>query len=44
MTLRITTIGAVCVGFDELSDGQAVGGFARGDGDVLAHDAVLLVR
>jgi hypothetical protein len=37
LTFRIATIGAVCVGFDQLTDGEAIRGFARGDGDVFAH-------
>ncbi len=35
---KTSTIGAVCVGLDELSDGEAIRGFVGGDGDVRAHD------
>jgi hypothetical protein len=42
LTLRIATIGAVCVGLDELSDGKAIRGFFGGDGDVLAHERASL--
>jgi hypothetical protein len=42
LTFRIATIGAVCVGFDQLTNGEAIRGFARGDGDVFAHELVSL--
>src|ERR1700733_5546952 len=37
LALRIATIGAVCIGFDELSDRETVCGLIGGDGDMLAH-------
>jgi len=37
LTFRIATVGAVCVGLDELTDREAVGGFTWGDGDMFAH-------
>ncbi len=42
LTFRIATIGAVCVGFDELPDSEAIRGFLGGDRDVLAHKLVSL--
>src|SRR6202007_314337 len=36
LAFRIPTIGAVGVGLDELSDGEAIRGFLGGDGDVFA--------
>jgi hypothetical protein len=40
LTFRITTIGAVCVGLDELPDSKAIRGFVGGDGNVFAHKLV----
>jgi hypothetical protein len=40
LTFRIATIGAVCVGFDEFADREAVCGLIGGGGDVLAHELV----
>src|ERR1700758_264070 len=37
LTFRIATIGTMCIGFNELPDGEAVRGFAGGDRDVFAH-------
>src|SRR4029077_17567761 len=42
LAFRIATVGAVCVGFDELTDRQAVGGFIWGDGDMFAHGLISL--
>src|ERR1700730_3824512 len=38
LSLRITAVGAVCVGLDEFTDGETVRGFLRRDGAVLAHE------
>ena len=43
LTFRIATIGAVCVGFDELPDSEAIRGLIRENGDVLAHELVSLL-
>src|SRR5579862_3849240 len=40
----IAAIGAVCVGLDELPNGQAIRGFAWREGCVLAHDGPPLTR
>jgi hypothetical protein len=37
LTFRMTTIGAVCVRLDELSDGETIRGFLGGDGAPLFH-------
>jgi hypothetical protein len=42
LTLRVATIGAVCVGLDKLSDGEAIRCFTGGNGGVLAHELVSL--
>ena len=42
LTFRIATIGAVCVGFDELSNSEAIRDFAGGDCQVLAHESAYL--
>ncbi len=45
LTLRIAAIGAVCVGFDEFADSEAIRGFVGRDRDVFAHKlASLLFR
>jgi hypothetical protein len=38
LAFRIATIGAVCVGFDGLPDGEEVRGLMGGDRDMLAHE------
>src|SRR3984957_2960356 len=40
LLLRITAVGAVCVGFDEFPDGEPVRGFFGREGDVLAHELI----
>ena len=40
LAFRIATIGAVCVGLDELPDSEAVRGFVGGYGNVFAHELV----
>jgi hypothetical protein len=40
LTFRITTIGAVCVGLDELPDSKAIRGFVGGGGNVFAYELV----
>jgi hypothetical protein len=42
LTCRIATIGAVCVGVDELADSEAIRDFAGRDGNVFAHELVSL--
>ena len=42
LAFRIATIGTVRVGFDQLSNSEAIRGFAGGDGSVLAHELVSL--
>src|SRR4029077_13361992 len=42
LAFRIATIGAVRVGFDELSNSEAVRRLAGRDGDVLAHESASL--
>src|ERR1700677_5142019 len=42
LPLRITAVGAVCVGLDEFPDGKPVRGFFGRDGDVPAHELVSL--
>ena len=34
------TIGAMCVGLDELPDSEAIRGFVGGEGNVFAHELV----
>jgi hypothetical protein len=41
LTFRITAVGAVCVCLDEFSNGEAVGCFFGGDGDVCGHGSSL---
>src|SRR3984957_9855434 len=38
LALRVTAVGAMCVGLDEFPDGETVRGFFGRDGDVLAHE------
>src|SRR5579863_2787099 len=42
LTCRIATVGAVCVGFDKLPDGESVRSFAGGDRCVLYHEWISL--
>jgi hypothetical protein len=42
LTFRIATIGAMCVGLDELSDRETSRCFFWGDANVFAHDLILL--
>jgi hypothetical protein len=42
LTFRIATISAVRVSLNKLTDSEAIRGFARGDGDVFAHELVSL--
>ena len=43
LTFRIAAIGAVCVRFDEFSDGEPIRGFVGGDRGVFAHEVVFLL-
>src|SRR5580704_9126316 len=40
LRFRITTIGAVCVGLDELPDSEAIRGVTGRDSSVIAHELV----
>ena len=42
LTLRVAPIRAVWIRLDELSDGEAIGGLGRGNGDVRAHERAAL--
>jgi hypothetical protein len=43
LTLGIPTIGAMCVSFDELPDGEPVRGFGWRDAYVFAHSSISIV-
>ena len=40
LTFRIATIGAMCIGLDELPDSEAIRGLVGGEGNVFAHELV----